>query len=67
MITFLRKGTIIILILSFVVKFVMRMFQDVVSLIAVPSGILFVYYLIVFFLISHLNERRSKHLLSMII
>jgi hypothetical protein len=43
------------------------MFQNIISLIAVPTGILFAYYLIVFFLISILKERSSNQILSIIV
>ncbi|WP_291870415.1 hypothetical protein [Maribacter sp.] len=67
MIRFLKISTVIILILLFIATLVMLMFQNMVSLIAMPTGILFVYYLVVFFLISFLKERRSNQVLSIIV
>lgn len=61
MIKFLKVSTIIIVVLLLVATIVLVMLQSLITLVAVPTSILFGYYLMVLFLISILkNSPQTK-------
>lgn len=67
MIKFLKISTIIILVLLFVTALILISFQSIVSIIAVPISILFMYYLIVLSFASVLNKKNSNQVLLILI
>jgi hypothetical protein len=64
---FLKVSTLIILVLLFVSTLVLISFQSIVSIIAVPTGILLGYYLLVLLLIGFYNKRDSNDFLLILI
>ena len=67
MIKFLKISTIVILVLLFVATLILISFQSIVSIIAVPTSIFFVYYLIVYSLTSILNKQQLNQVLLILI
>ena len=64
---FLKTSALIILIILLVITVIMLSFQSVVSVLAVPAGVLFFYYLVVFILISFLKEQKSNQILFIVV
>ena len=64
---FLKTSTIILVVILFIITLILVAFQSLVSIIAIPTGIFFIYYLIVLFLISILNKQNPKQALLIII
>ncbi|QFZ55503.1 hypothetical protein FEZ18_12170 [Oceanihabitans sp. IOP_32] len=67
MIKFLKVSTIIIVVLLLVATIVLVMLQSLITLVAVPTSILFGYYLMVLFLISILKKQPSNQILALIV
>lgn len=52
----LRISTIAILSISFIATLCLMMFQNMVSLMAIPTAILFLYYLVVLYLVTLIQK-----------
>lgn len=67
MIRFLKISTITLIVSLLIATIVLVMFQSLISLVAVPTAILFAYYLMVYFLIVLLKKHQTNQFLLILI